>query len=95
MIINRANQTWLSDVTQDLSGGKPCQGGCGRYRSVLCSNSPTDWLCYDCRVSTEPLDEFERRQRGGASTLAALAVVTLFIIFAVAAMPLINSLGGK
>lgn len=39
--------------------------------------------------------ESYHNQRGSASTIAALAVVTLFIIFAVAAMPLINSLGVK
>lgn len=41
------------------------------------------------------LENAARKQRGSASTIAALVVVTLFIIFAVAAMPLINSLGVK
>jgi hypothetical protein len=26
----------------------PCQGGCGKVRSVIYSNSPKDWLCYEC-----------------------------------------------
>lgn len=39
--------------------------------------------------------EFERRQRGSASTIAAVFVVALFIVFAVAVTPLINSLGVK
>lgn len=32
----------------------PCQGGCGKLRSVLSSDSPKDWLCNDCRMTREP-----------------------------------------
>ena len=31
-----------------------CQGGCGKVRSILCSDSPTDWLCNDCRMKKIP-----------------------------------------
>lgn len=30
----------------------PCQGGCGKVRSILHSDDPTDWLCNDCRNKT-------------------------------------------
>ena len=33
-----------------------CQGGCGKVRSILCSDSPTDWLCYECRMKTRYVD---------------------------------------
>jgi hypothetical protein len=42
----------------------PCQGGCGKVRSILCSDSPTDWLCNDCRTKTA--------SRVGRSKLAKL-----------------------
>lgn len=32
-----------------LTRNIPCQGGCGKVRSILCSDSPADWLCNDCR----------------------------------------------
>lgn len=35
----------LMTLTRDTN----CQGGCGKVRSVLCSDSPADWLCDDCR----------------------------------------------
>lgn len=28
----------------------PCEGGCGKVRSVTHSDSPKGWLCYDCGV---------------------------------------------
>lgn len=31
----------------------PCQGGCGKMRSVLLSDSPVDWLCNECRTNEE------------------------------------------
>ena len=31
-----------------------CQGGCGKVRSILCSDSPADWLCNDCRTKKIP-----------------------------------------
>lgn len=33
-----------------LTKDTPCQGGCGKVRSILYSDSPTDWLCNDCRT---------------------------------------------
>ena len=33
-----------------LKKDTPCQGGCGKFRSVLFSDSPADWLCNDCRT---------------------------------------------
>jgi hypothetical protein len=33
-----------------------CQGGCGKVRSILYSDSPADWLCYDCRTKTRYVD---------------------------------------
>ena len=33
-----------------LKRDTPCQGGCGKVRSILFSDSPADWLCYDCRT---------------------------------------------
>ena len=32
-----------------LSKDTLCQGGCGKIRSVLCADSPADWICNDCR----------------------------------------------
>lgn len=34
----------------ERSHNTTCQGGCGKVRSILCSDSPTDWLCNDCRT---------------------------------------------
>ncbi len=31
-----------------------CQGGCGKVRSILFSDSPADWLCNDCRTKKIP-----------------------------------------
>ena len=31
------------------SKDSPCSGGCGKVRSILCSDSPAQWLCFDCR----------------------------------------------
>ena len=36
-----------------------CQGGCGKVRSILCSDTPADWICNDCR--TKPLTHHETR----------------------------------
>jgi len=36
-----------------LKKDKPCQGGCGKVRSILYSDSPTDWLCNDCRTKAQ------------------------------------------
>ena len=33
-----------------LKRDTPCQGGCGKVRSILYSDSPADWLCNDCRT---------------------------------------------
>jgi hypothetical protein len=33
-----------------LSKDTPCQGGCGKVRSILCADSPADWLCNYCRT---------------------------------------------
>ena len=39
---------------------KPCQGGCGKVRSILHSDDPTDWLCYECRTAKGvPVDSDE------------------------------------
>lgn len=40
----------------------------------------------------EPLDEFERRQRGSAGTIAALFLVALFAICAIAVFPMFAAL---
>ena len=37
-----------------LKRDTPCQGGCGKIRSILCSDSPADWLCNDCRTKKIP-----------------------------------------
>ena len=37
-----------------LKRDTPCQGGCGKVRSILCSDSPADWLCNDCRTKKIP-----------------------------------------
>jgi hypothetical protein len=37
-----------------LTKDTPCQGGCGKVRSILCSDSPADWLCNDCRTKSQP-----------------------------------------
>ena len=39
-----------------LKNDTPCQGGCGKVRSILCSDSPADWLCNDCRKKTRYVD---------------------------------------
>jgi hypothetical protein len=44
-------------------------------------------------AASDIVEEFYTRQRGSASTIAAAFVVALFLVFAVAVMPLINSLG--
>jgi len=31
-----------------------CQGGCGKVRRILFSDSPADWLCNDCRTKKIP-----------------------------------------
>ena len=31
-----------------------CQGGCGKVRSILFSDSPADWLCNYCRTKKIP-----------------------------------------
>jgi hypothetical protein len=33
-----------------------CQGGCGKVRSILFSDSPADWICNDCRTKTRYVD---------------------------------------
>src|SRR5271157_4773320 len=33
-----------------------CQGGCGKVRSILCSDSPADWLCNECRTKTRYIE---------------------------------------
>ena len=37
-------------MTNALTHDTTCQGGCGKVRSVLCADSPADWLCNDCRT---------------------------------------------
>lgn len=41
------------------------------------------------------LENAARKQRGSASTVAAMFLVALFVVFAIAAMPLIHSLEVK
>jgi len=33
-----------------LKHDTPCQGGCGKVRSILYSDSPADWICNECRT---------------------------------------------
>lgn len=36
-----------------------CQGGCGKVRSIIHLDDPSDWLCYDCkRRSSESVKSF-------------------------------------
>ena len=41
-----------------------CQGGCGKVRSILCSDSPADWLCNDCRTKKIPAFVETRDSKG-------------------------------
>ena len=42
------------ETLMTLKRDTPCQGGCGKVRSILCSDSPADWLCNDCRTKKIP-----------------------------------------
>jgi N-terminal domain of anti-restriction factor ArdC len=41
-------------VPEPAKTDKPCQGGCGKVRSVTFQDSPQDWLCYECRMKNQP-----------------------------------------
>jgi hypothetical protein len=55
----------------------------------------TDLSQFSPALEEESQMEFERRQRGSASTVAALFLVALFAVFALAIYPLLNSLSGQ
>jgi hypothetical protein len=33
-----------------------CRGGCGKVRSILFSDSPADWICFDCGCTVDAED---------------------------------------
>ena len=41
-----------------------CEGGCGKVRSVICSDSPAQWLCFDCSQARAD-DRAQRRAESG------------------------------
>jgi len=96
MAINRAKQTWPADVVTnvethniDLAYARACSGTCAD-----CGAAPDQCVEKPCKY-WEPEDEFERRQRGSASTIAALIIVAMFAGFAVAVFPLLQTFAGK
>lgn len=42
--------TGSDEKTAENEKDTPCQGGCGKRRSVIHSDDPKDWLCNDCRT---------------------------------------------
>ena len=89
MAIDRSEQTWPADVTATLKNTD------GEIRCEYCGFPDADNSC-GCHppseLEQESEIEFERRQRGSASTIAALIVVAMVVTFAIAVLPLIQSL---
>lgn len=61
-------------ITRETSAGnKPCQGGCGKIRSMVNdSTRGQDWVCFECRAARGEQDARNGRRCNGITPLESL-----------------------